>query len=208
MSEHRRLKIKFGDVEFEADVPESNVQPMYDRFLSVLEQRPTLLFRQNSTNGKVASVANEQVGRDNSAAVHTDISTPDDPFLTRVFYLSPDNFVLLKVLPNGPGDALLLLLYGYRQLKSEPVSAVELSRAADQSGISLRPLSNAYANNHRYLVRGGYGKGSHYRLNSEGLATAKAIMATVLNQTESAASRTADDASFVAPQLSSFGSGN
>ena len=199
MSETRRLKIKIGDAEFEADVPESNVQPMYDRFLSILERQRTSHFRQNNTNGKTANEppANEEASRDSPTGAHRGMSAPNDQVLARLFYLTPDNSVILKVLPNGSAaDALLLLLYGHRQLKSEPVSAIELNRAAERSGISLRRLSNGYASNHRYLVRGGYGKGSHYRLNSEGLAIAKAIMAGVFDCAESAAPQSADDRQF------------
>ena len=36
MSELRRLKMKFGNAEFEAEVAEDKVQPMYDQFLSIL----------------------------------------------------------------------------------------------------------------------------------------------------------------------------
>jgi hypothetical protein len=52
---------------------------------------------------------------------------------------------------------------------------------------SIRGLTKEYARNHRYVVQGGRGKGSNYSLNSEGLATAKEIMATVFEGTESAA---------------------
>ena len=37
MTEVRRVKMKSGDAEFEADVPEDRVQPMYDRFIGTLE---------------------------------------------------------------------------------------------------------------------------------------------------------------------------
>jgi hypothetical protein len=51
------------------------------------------------------------------------------------------------------------------------------------------------------VVQGGRGKGSNYSLNSEGLATAKEIMATVFERTESvAAKKIADDASFAVRQ--------
>jgi len=39
MTEIRRVKMKFGDAEFEADVPEDRIQPMYDSFIFTLEQR-------------------------------------------------------------------------------------------------------------------------------------------------------------------------
>ena len=70
----------------------------------------------------------------------------------------------------------------------------------NKSGISIRGLAKEYARNHRYAVQGGRGKGSNYSLNSEGLATAKEIMATVFERTESAAAKIVDDASFAVRQ--------
>jgi hypothetical protein len=87
--------------------------------------------------------------------------------------------------------------------QKEYVLATELYRSAVQSGISIRGLAKEYARNHRYVVQGGRGKGN-YSLNSEGLATAKEIMATVFERTESAAAKIVDDASFaVRRELSS-----
>jgi hypothetical protein len=123
--------------------------------------------------------------------------------LERVFDLRRDGIVILKVLPEGPAQcahALLLLLYGYHQVKKEYVLATELYRSAEQSGISIRGLAREYERNHRYVVQGGRGRGSNYSLNSEGLATAKEIMATVFERTESAAAKKVDDASFAVRQ--------
>ena len=56
--------------------------------------------------------------------------------LERVFDLRRDGIVILKVLPEGPAQcahALLLLLYGYHQVKKEYVLATELYRSAEQS---------------------------------------------------------------------------
>jgi hypothetical protein len=50
MSETRRLKMKIGDAEFEADVPESMVQPMYAFFPCL--NRGGHLFWQLDTTGK------------------------------------------------------------------------------------------------------------------------------------------------------------
>ena len=84
--------------------------------------------------------------------------------LERVFDLRRDGIVILKVLPERPAQcahALLLLLYGYHQVKKEYVLATELYRSAEQSEISIRGLAKEYARNHRYVVQGGRGKGSN-----------------------------------------------
>jgi hypothetical protein len=157
MSETRRLKMKIGDAEFEADVPESIVQPMYDRFLSMLERRRTPLFWQLDTAGNAhkkthdieAAVRGsfEEVVRSSATKVRRETCNQD--FLTQVFDLRQDGVVILKVLPKGPdqhADGLLLLLYGYYRVKNEKrVMATVLNRAAEQSGIPLRGLANEYA---------------------------------------------------------------
>jgi len=39
VTELGRLKMKIGEAEFEADVPQNKIQPMYARFLSMLKRR-------------------------------------------------------------------------------------------------------------------------------------------------------------------------
>ena len=200
MSETRRLKMKIGDAEFEADVPESMVEPMYDRFLSMLERRRTPFLWQLDTasnaHKKTPEIEEavrgsiEEVVRSSATTVRRE--TWDQNFLTQVFDLRQDGVVILKVLPKGPeqhADALLLLLYGYYRVKNEErVMATMLNRAAEQSGIPLRRLANGYTRNGRYVVRGGYGKGSNYSLNSEGLAIVKEIVANIFELCEGVAS--------------------
>jgi hypothetical protein len=184
MSETRRLKIKIGDAEFEADVPENDVQLMYDRFLSMLAQRRTSLFRQNTidNNAPKRSLAIEtpkDTGRCSYPIGNQEPSDSDT--LARVFDLRRDGTIVLKVLPKGPAQyahTLLLLLYGYHRVKNEGfVLATDLYRSAEQSGSTIRRLASEYASNHRYVVRGGRGKGTNYSLNKEGLGIARDIIA-------------------------------
>jgi hypothetical protein len=191
MSETRKLKMKIGDAEFEADVPENLVQPMYDRFLSILERQRTALFRKLDTAGKSPKKTPEitepvrgsieTVVR--SSATNIQRETSDRTGLTRIFDLREDGIIILKVLPKGPhqyAEALLLLLYGYYHIKNEErVMAIVLNRAAQQSGIPLHKIGNWYKKNGRYVVRGGLAKGSNYSLNSDGLAIAKEILAKI-----------------------------
>ncbi len=166
MSELRRLKMKFGNAEFEAEVAEDKVQPMYDQFLSILGHA-------GRTPKHAGSI--EHPGK-----------TFDQGVLTRIFDLHEDGAVVLKLLPEGhdkEADALLLLLYGYHALKSEEcVMATHLFRAAEKSGISLRRPINLCARNSRFVIRNGQRKGSNYALNSQGLAMAKEITARMLGE--------------------------
>ena len=181
MTEVRRLKMKIGEAEFEADVPENEVQPMYYQFLSMLERRSQAAVPLSGAkpDQRPAVEVTVQAG----SSVQSLGETFDDALLARIFDLREDGAVTLKVLPTGPdtnADAMLLLLYGYQRLKNEEyVLATQLFRAAAQSGITLRRSVNEYMRNSRFVIRGGQRKGSHYSLSSHGLAMAKEITARI-----------------------------
>ena len=182
MTEFRRLKMRIGEAEFEADVPENKVQPMYHQFLSMLERRGYALASAApvSLSGVGADPAFEANVQD-AASFEPLGETLDQTSLLRIFDLREDGTLTLRVLPPGPDtntDALLLLLYGYYRLKNEEyVLATQLFRAAAQSGIALRRSANEYARHSRFVVRGGRRKGSHYSLSSQGLAMARELAA-------------------------------
>jgi hypothetical protein len=177
MTEVRRIKMKIGDAEFEADVQEGSVQPMYEQFLIALQRRSRMPPRPiiDTTSARKAFSAETVISPPGS---------PDHEFLLRIFDMHEDGAVTLKVLPTGPdtyADAMLLLLYGYYRLKNEEyVLATQLFRAAEHSGISLRRSAKQHVRNSRFVNRGGRRKGSHYALNNQGLAMAKEIAAKMI----------------------------
>jgi hypothetical protein len=183
--------MRIGEAEFEADVPENKVQPMYHQFLCMLERR-------SRAPGTPASYAPVSVSDSATQADRTPIvevaarsgspvepldQTSDRALLMRIFDLHEDGTVTLKMPPTGAdanADALLLLLYGYYRLKNEEyVLATQLFRAAAQSGFALRRSANEYARHSRFVVRGGQRKGSHYSLSSQGLAVVREITARI-----------------------------
>jgi hypothetical protein len=190
MTETRRLKLKIGEAEFEADVPENEVQPMYCQFLSMLERRGQTAVRLSggaddfprakSGDREPSIVSTVRAGSSAEFLGETFDKSP----LTRIFDVRQDGAVTLKVLPSGPdknADAMLLLLYGYYRLKNEEyVLATHLFRSADQSGISLRRPVKEYAGNAPFVVRGGQRKGSHYSLNQQGRVKAQEISTRIL----------------------------
>jgi hypothetical protein len=198
MTEIRRVKMKFGDAEFEADVPEDRIQPMYDRFIFTLERRGRA--PQRPANGASKAFAGvSMLPADPSAtgltSALTDVAEPlvspaessDHKLLRRLFDLRHDGVVTLRVLPRGAGrgaEALLLLLYGYRRLKHEEgVLATRLHRAAEQSGVSIRWPAYELATYDRFISRIGRRKGSTYSLNDQGLAMAQEISSMMLAAT-------------------------
>lgn len=197
MTEFRRLKMRIGEAEFEAEVPENEVQPMYSQFLSMLERRSHIAltlrgvvrgpeFRIESAKADVREPAPDTMAYSASAPptpleAHGEIF--DRVSLERVFDLGDDGALTLKVLPPGPdanADAMLLILYGYYRLKNESyVLATQLLRAAERSGIVLRRPATEYMRNSRLVIRGGQRKGSHYSLSRQGLAMATEITARI-----------------------------
>jgi len=183
MTEFRRLKMKIGEAEFEADVPENKVQPMYAQFLLMVERRNQSVARPTAMRAEAHRQEAEIEGTvcAGASAEPIPVETFDQALLARIFDLREDGAVTLKMLPNGPdknADAILLLLYGYHRLKNEEcVLATELFRAAEWSGISLRRPAKEFVRNGRFVRRGGQRKGSRYSLNSQGFTMAREIAA-------------------------------
>jgi hypothetical protein len=188
----RRVRMRVGDAEFEADVTSDRVQEMYGRFLSVLEQRAGAPMDPGLLHG-IAAGANlpadhggrrEHVGQPEHLG-QREVERED---LFRIFDLRGDGVIALKALPRDADrsvQTLLLILYGYRRLKSEPVVlATRLRRAAEQSGMSIPVRWPAYqlAIHDRFIVRSGQRKASNYALNPDGVAMASEITSRMLQQ--------------------------
>jgi hypothetical protein len=184
MTEIRRVKMKFGDAEFEADVPEDRVQPMYDRFICTLERRRRRSSRPIDRGRTPGSTNRSAIGADTTGSLVAPPEAFDDGSLGRLFDLREDGVVILKVLPDGAekgAEALLLILYGYRRLKNEDdVQATRLHRAAERSGVAIRWPAYELATYDRFVNRAGRRKGSAYSLNHEGLVIAQEISTKIL----------------------------
>lgn len=105
----------------------------------------------------------------------------DGTSLKRVF-AEKDAVISLLALPksdNAEGDALLLLLYGYQELKSSeyPVTGVRLMQAVKQSGLhQVDRIDRAMATNGQFVLSAGARRGKRYQLNNQGIAKAKEII--------------------------------
>lgn len=168
-----RIKIKLGDAEFEAEGSEQSVQAQYELFLSALKRETA---KEPGTPNPKANGAVEQERQASPSAF-------DETLLARIFELRQDGVIALRVLPKGndkEADALLLLLYGYRRLKTEEdVLATHLLRAAQHSGVAVYRPAHALAVYDQFLIRGGQKKGSTYSLNNQGVAKAEGIAAKI-----------------------------
>jgi hypothetical protein len=189
MTELRRIRMKMGDAAFEADVPEDRVQPMYDKFIAVLECRSQIPRRMYCQNGHApntktfvpyADATRSDPEESVSAAEMVSAEdVRDRSGLMRIFDVHLDGLVILKILPQGDGkeaEALLLILYGYRRLKNEEdVLATRLLRAAKHSGVIVNRAAPKLATHDRFVVRGGHRKATTYSLTLLGLAMAQEI---------------------------------
>jgi hypothetical protein len=181
MTDTRKVRMKIGDAEFEADVPQDQVQSMYDRFLTLLERRPPE--RENDPEKPVISHPKPPRAHLSEQKKDQLDREVDDAQMSRIFELRQDGIVALRVLPNGndrDADALLLLLYGYRRLKNEEhILATQLLRAAKYSGLpSIDRIDRGFGPHlSRFVIRGGQRKGSTYTANNQGLAQAQEIAA-------------------------------
>jgi hypothetical protein len=175
MNDLRRLKMRIGDAEFEADVPADQVPVMYAQFLETLKGRST------PAPASPPKIENNGAAEPPKQPI---VGGLDQALAARIFELRQDGIVALKVLPKGDdkeANALLLILYGYRRLKQEEdVLATQLLRAAEQSGISIYRPAHALSGQERYIIRGGQKKGSTYALNYQGIAKAEEIATKML----------------------------
>lgn len=162
MADVRHVRMKFGDAEFETDVPESQVEFMYARFLEKIGSIPP-----PKTGGKFIDPA--------------DKPTIDETQLGRIFEVKQDGIVTLRRLPkseNQEADAFLLMLYGCRKLKQqEEVLATNLLAAAAYLGLKTYRPAHALAEYESYVIRGGLKKGSWYGLTTQGVLKAEEVLA-------------------------------
>jgi hypothetical protein len=166
MPESHRIKVKFGDAEFEAEGAEDKVQAQYDQFLAALER----------------------VGPRPAPKTENRSQTPqslDDASMARIFQLREDDLVVLKVHPPetmNEADRVTLLLYGCRRLKNqEHVLATQLLRAARLSGLGLDRIDRAVESYiPEFVMREGQRKGTTYNLTTRGMTKAQEVAAVLL----------------------------
>jgi hypothetical protein len=175
MSETKRIKMKIGDAEFEAEVPADQVQPMYDQFLAAIGNRPAISSKTVAPeipNGALSPIQQPQ-------------GAMDEAILTKLYEIRPDGVITLRALPRGEqkeADTFLLLLYGYRRMKNEePVLGTQLLQSAKYSGMAeMRPAAAFWATE-QFVIRGGVKKGSTYQLNNPGVAKAEEIAVKIFS---------------------------
>ena len=157
-----KLQVKIGNAEFNAEGPETSVKAQFDAFMEVLRQ------------SGAAARGNES--RSDSVT---------DSEVQRAFSSDDNGIVSLRVLPKTDrrdADALILLIWGFRQLQSlTDVSALDLAAAGRQSGLQIDRIDRVIAPNGQYVSKGGAKRGTRYALNNPGADYAKALLARLFS---------------------------
>lgn len=163
LQETFKLRVKFGDHEFEAEGPQEAVIQRFEEFRELIRSAPSPTV---SPHAKPAPAPSEE----------------EPSWVGTLIRHDPRSRVIsLRVLPEGEereADAALLLLLAYKQARAEDeVSVTVLKEALSQSGCPVPRLDRALALQvkEHLVLKTGRGKGGKYRLTNKGLARAEAL---------------------------------
>jgi hypothetical protein len=169
-----KIQTRIGSAEFSAEGAEESVRADYDRFLRVLEARPT------------ASNFREADGSPVQGAEST--GDLDESLLQAVFKTDQEHgWVSLKVLPpadssNRAADAAVILIYGFHRVLGQSEAPVtKLLGGLRESGISIDRFDRLIAAHSSLILKGGQKIGAKYRLNNQGMIQAAAMIRQFFN---------------------------
>lgn len=170
-----RLKVRLGAHEFEAEGPETAVKEQFSLFLEAVNSAP----EPKAANGTTKQIADEVVdsGRDRA---DNGSASEIDGLWNRAYKIDGDQ-ISLNVLPQTKAqsaDSLMLIVYGFQKLlRQESVKATDVTESAKQSGLRIDRLDRSLPNEYsQFIIKGGSGKGTRYRLNNRGLTYAQEML--------------------------------
>jgi hypothetical protein len=163
-----KIAIKLGDAEFSAEGPASVVNAQFNAFLKALEA------------GSAGAPVPKSEPKPKPEPV-VSLQPINGELLDRVFSMEKTG-VSLKVLPSGgKPDALVLLLYAFRRLRSEDsVTGSALMTAATRSGVQIDRVDREIAPRAELITSAGLRRGKRYGLNNRGLVEAEKILSAIL----------------------------
>jgi hypothetical protein len=173
-----KMHVKLADAEFSAEGSEEAVQRQYEAFLVALEQ---------ARSAPRTPPSPPAAGVNHAKRDAPEVGAADAALLSRVFkHDSATGIVSLRALPRGENqtaNAILLLLYGFAELRNEhDVSIIQLGKAAKQSGSTFeRADRTLLAAGYMDLVtKAGTKSGGRYGLNNRGATKAQELLASIL----------------------------
>lgn len=171
MTDPHRIKIKINGAEFEAEGSSEDVKAQYQAFIDLMKMQPAAAPEPKKNPGDEVPL------KETGAGIPGGDSGLSDELLARVFQVSKDGVVSLRVLPKSAqrdADALLLLVYGYKRLKNaDNIFGTQLMKAAKFSGIQVDRIDRSFGSNGQYLIRGGRKRSANYTLNNLGISAAE-----------------------------------
>jgi hypothetical protein len=165
-----RIKVKIGEHEFEAEGPSEVVQSQFEMFKQLIANQPNPI----DTTKKEP----EQVESRTPPARHFDIQ------LDQICQVS-GRVVSLTVKPNDEAIAAMLIMLGQKTFReNDTVTASEIKDGLEQSGYRptridriMQPLADEGS-----VIRIGQRKGTRYRFTNQGIAKAKGLAKTALEE--------------------------
>jgi hypothetical protein len=178
MDEHK-LKVKFGNFEFEAYGTEASVQKQFELFMKGVNAQPPASETKRTDMPKHERGRDDEVPADDRPRRN---NGPLDPeLIASAFAQDAKGTVSLKALPDDSdepaADALLLILYGYRVVKNQnDVLVTQLALAARQSGTTIDRIDRAIAARQGLFLKAGARRGGKYQLNNRGVQHVETLL--------------------------------
>jgi len=165
-----RIKVKIGEHEFEAEGPADIVQSQFETFKQLIASQDQRI--------NAAEKAPTKPGSGASPSRHFDSQ------LDQICQVS-GRVVSLTVKPNAEATAALLIMLGQKIFRdNETVTASEIKDGLEQSGYRpkridriMQPMADEGS-----VIRLGQRKGTRYRFTNQGIAKAKELAKTALEE--------------------------
>jgi hypothetical protein len=188
--EHAKLRVKLGTAEFDGEGLADWIKEQYAEFLTaaVKTQAPATKAAEQSATPPPSAAADIPIEPAAPPLPPVNNGTPPPvqrEDLRRVF-AEHDAVVSLLAIPrseNADADALLLLVYGYHELRQNdyPVSGVRLMQSAKQSGLTQVDRIDRIISLHaRFVNSAGAKRGKRYSLNNQGIIRATQLIREIL----------------------------
>jgi hypothetical protein len=169
-----KLRVKIGQDEFEAEGEPEWLNTQLGTWKELISKPPMIAGE---------SQVKHRLGEEREGESRKETPTPQ---IAKVLSVDKNQkSVSLRVHPTGDqreADAILLLLFGYRDLlNSDEVLVPRIKESMAQSGIRVDRVDRAIAPHQKagFVLKGGTGKGGKYRLTNTGDARARELIATL-----------------------------
>lgn len=174
------VKVKIGNLEFEASGTDAAVNDRFSQFMKLAEKLP----RESVQAASPTTVPIVESGARPVAVADRAAATSTDDMLGRAFRVE-NGRVSLNALPQGETaarDAVLLLLYGrYHLVDKAPTIIADLLEGLRVSGVPIpRTVADVVSGSESLVTRAGIKRASRYSLTNRGMQTAEEILRRLL----------------------------